>query len=146
MYLFLYLFISFFVVVSREGIKKIQKDCFLEQYRTEKNRIQMEGRSSSFKDHLVQLPDHLRANQKLEGLTVGFVQIPCKHCQAQGISCFFRRPCPVSDHPHGKDNFPNVQSDPSLAAVCHSPPCCQLLGAEPGTSLCFPSSGRCREQ
>ena len=52
----------------------------------------------------------------------------------------------MSDHPHGKDNFPNVQSDPSLAAVCHSPPCCQLLGAEPGTSLCFPSSGRCREQ
>jgi len=52
---------------------------------------------------------------------VGFVQIPCKHCQAQGISCFFRRPCPVSDHPHGKDNFPNVQSDPSVAALCCSP-------------------------
>ena len=54
-----------------------------------------------------------------------------------------RKPVPMSDHPHGKEIFPNAQSEPPLQ---HSlVPRHQLPGPEPNISLCFPSSGSCRE-
>jgi len=43
----------------------------------EKNRIfQLEG---TYNNHLVQLPDHFRADKKLEHVIKGIVQIPFKH-------------------------------------------------------------------
>lgn len=33
-------------------------------------------------DHLIQLPDHVRADQKLKRVVIGIVQMPLKHCQS----------------------------------------------------------------
>ena len=44
---------------------------------TEKNRIiQLEG---TYNNHLVQLPDHFRADQKLKHIIKGTAQMPLKH-------------------------------------------------------------------
>ena len=59
------------------------------------------------KDHLVQLTDYFRANQKLKHLT-------------GAISSLSRKPIPVFDHSHSKAIFPNAQCDLPQAALCHS--------------------------
>ena len=40
------------------------------------------------KDHLVQLPEHFRAKQKLQHIIVGIIQTPVEHWQAQDTSTF----------------------------------------------------------
>ncbi|NXY81657.1 TY3H monooxygenase, partial [Alcedo cyanopectus] len=63
-----------------------------------------------YKDPLVQLPDQFRADQKLNHVVKGIVQMPFKHCQTCGISHLSRKPVPMFDHPLCKKTFPNVQS------------------------------------
>jgi len=55
-----------------------------------------------YHDHLVQLPDHFRADQKLKHVMKGIVQIPLKHRQVWGIDHLSRRPVPVCDNPLSK--------------------------------------------
>ena len=62
--------------------------------------------------HLVQLPDHFRADQKLKHVLKGIVQMPLKHRQAWGIDHLSRKPIPGFDHPLGKKMLPNVKSRP----------------------------------
>lgn len=56
---------------------------------------------------------------------------------------YSRKPAPVYD----KGISPNVQSEPPLMQLCaiHIHPAVGSQGEELGTSLCFPSSGRCKE-
>lgn len=65
-------------------------------------------------NHLVQLPNHFRAYQKLRNVVEGIFQMPLKHRQAWGINYFSRKPFPGSDHHLGKEMLPNAQSKPPL--------------------------------
>ena len=60
-----------------------------EQDRTEQNRIQLEG---TYSDHLVQLPDHFRAFQKLKHVINSIVQMPLENWEAWAISHHSRMP------------------------------------------------------
>jgi len=42
--------------------------------------------------HLVQLPAHFRADQKLKHVNKGIVWMPLKHWQARGIDHLSRKP------------------------------------------------------
>lgn len=52
----------------------------------------------TYEDHLVQLPDHSRANQKC--IIKSITQMPFEHWQQWGINHFSRKPVPVSDLSH----------------------------------------------
>lgn len=58
-----------------------------------------------WKDHKVQLPDHLRAKQNLKDVIESIIQMPTEHCQSWGINHLGRKPVkpvPVFNHMHGK--------------------------------------------
>ena len=61
--------------------------------------VQLEG---TIKDHLVQLPDHFRANQKLKHAAEDFVQISLDHSQARDMNNLSRKPVLVIDHSYRK--------------------------------------------
>jgi len=71
----------------------------------------------NYKDHVVQLPDHFRAGQRLKRVTKCMVQVLLKYCQAWGIDYLSRRSVVVFDHPVGKEMLPHVQVKPPLAQV-----------------------------
>lgn len=50
-----------------------------------------------FKEHFLQLSDHLRANQKLRHDTEGTVQMSLEHRQAWGINHLSRKPLPLAE-------------------------------------------------
>lgn len=86
-------------------------------FRTEQNRaVQLGG---TCKDHQVQLPKYFRANQKLEYINEGIVQMPLERYGR--ISHLSRKPVSVFHHPCGKEIFPCVQTDPPLAQLCAVP-------------------------
>lgn len=80
----------------------------------------------AFEDQLVQLPDYFKANQKLTRVIEGIIQMPLRHWQAWGTS---RKPLPVLDHPHGKEIFPNIRFEPTLAQISAIPLCYILVGS-----------------
>ena len=64
-------------------------------FRIEQNWIfQLEG---TYNDHLVQLPDQFRADQKLKYIIKGMVQMSLKHWQAWGINHLSRKSFPGFD-------------------------------------------------
>jgi len=71
----------------------------------------------TFNDHLVQLPDQFRADQKLKYVVKGIVQTSLKHRQAQGIDHLSRKHVSAFDHPLCKKMLPNVQSESPLAQL-----------------------------
>jgi len=76
--------------------------------------VQLEGTHS---DHLVQLPDHFRADEKSKHVIEGIVQMRLKCGQAWVIDRLSRKPVSVFDHPPGKEMLPNVQPKPSLVQL-----------------------------
>jgi len=68
-------------------------------------------------DHLVPLPDQLRADQQLKHVIKGIVQMPLEHQQAWGIDHLSRKPVPGFHHPLGKEMLPNIQSEPPLTQL-----------------------------
>lgn len=97
---------------SKSRIKQLSKVHLLKFSiinRTEQNRtnrtVQFE---STFKYRLVQLPDLLKSNQMLKNINEDIVQIPLELWQAWDINHFALA---VSDHPHIKEMFPNVQCE-----------------------------------
>ena len=100
-----------------------------------KNRVfQLEG---TYNDHRVQLPDSLRADQKLKHVVKGIVQMSLKQSQVRGIDHLSRKPVAVFDHLLSKEMFPNVQSRFPLALHCTIPmhPLSGYQGEELSTSL-----------
>jgi len=85
----------------------------IEQNRT-KQKFQLEG---TYNNHLVQPPDHSRADQKLKHVIKGIVQMPLEHGQAWGIDHISRKPVLVFDHPLGKEMLHNAQSKPPLTQL-----------------------------
>jgi len=51
----------------------------------------------TYNDHLVQLPEQFRADQKLKHIIKGIVQMPLKHRQLWGIDRLSKQPDPVFD-------------------------------------------------
>lgn len=51
------------------------------------------------------------------------------------------KPVAVSDHPHSKEMFPNIQSEPLLAALCCSHPAVDSQAQSPLLSSAFPPQG-----
>lgn len=86
--------------------------------------VQLEG---TYKADLIQLPDHLRANQKLKHTTGGIIPKPPEHRQSWGISHLPRKPVAVFDH----------TPITSLAQLCAVPShsTVSYQGAETSTSL-----------
>lgn len=80
--------------------------------------VELEG---TYKDQQVQLPKHLRANQKLRHSNEDIVQMHLEHWQSQSIIHFTRKPVSVSDHPYSTEMFPSAQSDPHLEQLCAIP-------------------------
>lgn len=85
-----------------------------------------------FKDHLVRLPDCFRANQNIKHIIEGIIQMPLRPWQAWGIS---RKPLPVFDQPHGKEIFPNIQFEPTLAQISAIPLCYTFIGLYESTGF-----------
>lgn len=50
---------------------------------------------AAFNDHLVQLPELFKANQKLKHITGGNIQMPLEHQQSQGINQLSTKLVPV---------------------------------------------------
>ena len=101
---------------------------------SEQNRLfELEG---TYNDHLVQLPDQFRADQKLKHVK-GILQMPLKQWQAWGIDHLSRKHVPVLDHRLGKEVLPNVQSEPPLVQLWAIPtlPVTGYQGEELSTSL-----------
>jgi len=61
-------------------------------------------------DHLVQLPDHFKADRKFKHVIKGIFRRALKHWQAWGIDHLSRKTVPVFDHPLSKEMLPNVYS------------------------------------
>ncbi|PKU36123.1 aryl hydrocarbon receptor nuclear translocator-like protein 2 isoform x1 [Limosa lapponica baueri] len=80
----------------------------------QKRICQLEG---TYNDHLVQVPDHFRAAQKLKHVVKGIIQMPLKHWHTSDIDHLSRKPVPVFDHPLSKEMLPNVQSKPPLVQL-----------------------------
>ena len=59
--------------------------------------VQLEETSN---DHLAQLPDHSRANQKLKCIIESIIQKPFEQWQSWGINHLTRKPVPVFDLSH----------------------------------------------
>lgn len=47
--------------------------------------------------------------------------MPFEHCRTWGISHLSKKPVVVSDHPHSKEAFPNIEFEPPLAHLCVIP-------------------------
>lgn len=84
-------------------------------FRIEWNRIFYLERT--YNDHLVQLPNQFRADQKLKVVANGIFQKLLEHWQAGGISHLSREPVPVFDHSLSKEMLPNIKSKPPLAQL-----------------------------
>lgn len=81
--------------------------------REEYNSSQLEG---TYNDHLFQLPDHFRAELKLNHVVKGFFK--CLLCTYRlGASATTRKLVPVFDHPLSKKMHPSVQSKPPLVQL-----------------------------
>lgn len=91
----------------------------LEYNRTEHN----SSVRRTYTDHQVQPCDRFRANQELQRVNEGIVQVPVEHWQAWGINHLSEKPVTVFDCPHGNKMFPNVWSKPPLAQLCAIPSC-----------------------
>lgn len=74
----------------------------------------MEG---AYSNHLAQLPDHFKADQKLQDVIKDILQMPLKHQQAWVIDHLSRKPVPGFDHPLGKEVLLNVTSKPPLVQL-----------------------------
>jgi len=68
----------------------------------------------TYNDHLIQLLNHFRVDQKSEHVIKGIVRMSLKHRQAWGIDHLSSKPVSVFDHPLGKEMPPNVKSEPPL--------------------------------
>lgn len=90
----------------------------------------------TFRDYLVQLPDNFRANQKMKYI----IHLLLEQCQAWDINLIARKSVPVFSHSHDKESH-WVQF---CAFLMH--PIIVYQEEKPGTSLCFPFSGSCREK
>lgn len=66
----------------------------------------------TFRDHLVQLPDVFRNNQKLQHINESIVQMPPESWQTWGINHHSKKIIPVFHSLHNIENFSNVQSEP----------------------------------
>jgi len=71
----------------------------------------------AYTNHLVQLSDHSRADQKLKLVVKGIDQMPLEHWESRGINHLSRKRVPVSDHSLGKEMLPNIQSNPLLTQL-----------------------------
>lgn len=61
-----------------------------------------------------------------------------EHWQAWDINCLSRKTVPVSDHPHGKEMFPNVQSEPPRCSFVLFPHVLSLVTGEKRWSALSP--------
>lgn len=84
----------------------------------------------TYKSHLIQLPDHSRANQKLKNINESIIQMPVEH-RGVGIN----KPRKLVQI------FPDAQSEPALMKLCAVSTHLVISSQErkPGTSLFFPS-------
>jgi len=71
----------------------------------------------TFRDHIVQLPELFRANQKLKHINEVIIQLPLEHWQAWAISLLSRKPIQVLDHPHSTEIFPKEFFPKVLACI-----------------------------
>lgn len=67
------------------------------------NRIVQLG--GTFRAHLTQQSNKLRANQKLKCPVEGILQMSLEHGGAWGINQFSMKPFPVFKHPHSKEKM-----------------------------------------
>lgn len=70
--------------------------------------VQLEG---TYQDHQVKLHYHFRANWKWKHISEGVIQTPFVCWQAWDTDHLCRKPLPEFNHPHGREIFPNVQSE-----------------------------------
>lgn len=86
--------------------------------------VQLEG---TYKDHLFQLPERIKANQKVRHIIKGINQMPLEHWQSRGMQGHDLAQKPVSgfDHPHGQEIFPDTQPEPPQHSFVPFP--CVLL-------------------
>ena len=85
-------------------------------------------------DHLVQLPGHFRADQKLQHVIEAIVQMPLKQRQAWGMDHLSRKPVPLFPYSLGKEMPPSVQSTACVAlpiSLAGVETCKQLLPLKP---------------
>lgn len=80
------------------------------------------------------MPYLFGANQQLKHITESLVQMPLEHCQARGIHHSYRKPFPVSDQTHGKENFPDDLSEHALVEL-HAVSSCFTTGSQ-GSETC----------
>lgn len=122
----------------------------MEQSGTEQNGTKQNEmvQNRIYNNHLVQLLDHIRSEQKLKHTTEGIVLMPLGQWQASGLNHFSRKPVPVFGHPLRNKMLSNVKSEPPFMQLW-SIAVCPVTGYKRGDQhllLQFLSSGSCREQ
>lgn len=66
-----------------------------------------------YNNHLVQVPDHYKADQKFKHIIKGIVHMTFKHWQTWDIDHLFSKPIPEADLSLFKEVVLNIQSQPS---------------------------------
>lgn len=70
----------------------------------------------------------------LKHIVKGIIQMPLEDCQAWDINHLIRKPVPEFDHYHGKEKFPNFQSELPMVQLCAIPRCSIIASQEEETA------------